>query len=47
VGLSFDITPTIFVGAEGRYIFTTKADFYNTKKNLDGGIVSGVLGFRF
>jgi opacity protein-like surface antigen len=47
VGLSIDITPTIFVGAEGRYIFTTKADLYNTKENMDGGIVSGVLGFRF
>jgi opacity protein-like surface antigen len=46
VGLSVDISRSMFIGAEGRYIFTTKASLFNTKTNLDGVMVTGVLGFR-
>lgn len=47
VGLSVDISPSMFIGAEGKYIVTTKASFLDSKMNLDGFIVTGVLGYRF
>jgi hypothetical protein len=47
VGLNFDITNKIFVGAEGKYVVTTGAHMLGTKIKLDGFIASGVLGFRF
>ena len=47
VGISLDISPSMFIGAEGKYIITTKADFFDTKMNLNGFMLTGVLGYRF
>jgi opacity protein-like surface antigen len=47
VGVSVDISPSMFIGAEGKYIVTTKATFLDTKTNLNGFMVTGVLGYRF
>ncbi len=47
VGLSVDISPNMFIGAEGKYIVTTKAKFFNTEMNLNGFMVTGVIGYRF
>lgn len=47
VGLSVDISPSMFIGAEGKYIITTKANFFNSEMNLNGFMVTGVLGYRF
>ncbi len=47
VGLSVDISQSVFIGAEGKYIVTTKANLFDAKTNLNGFIVAGVLGYRF
>jgi outer membrane protein W len=46
VGLNFDITKQIFLGAEGKYSVTTGAHMLGTKIKLDGFTATGVLGFR-
>jgi opacity protein-like surface antigen len=46
-GVNVDISPRVFLGAEGKYIFTTGAHFFGEKVNLDGFTVSGVAGYRF
>jgi opacity protein-like surface antigen len=45
-GLNFNITPTVFLGAEGRYIWA-KPSFGGQDIKLDGFTVTGNLGFRF
>jgi opacity protein-like surface antigen len=54
-GIQYNITPRIFVGAEGKYLWTDKAkleygDFgshYDIKFKMEGIIATGVIGFRF
>jgi outer membrane protein W len=46
-GVNVDISPRIFLGAEGKYIFTTEADLLGSKVDLDGAMVTGVVGYRF
>ena len=45
-GVNFNITPTIFLGAEGRYLWA-KPSWGGTDIKLDGFTVTGNLGFRF
>jgi opacity protein-like surface antigen len=45
-GVNFNITPTFFLGAEGRYIWA-KPSFGGQDIKLDGFTVTGNLGFRF
>lgn len=46
IGGTIDISKTVFVGAEWKYIFTGTANFSGSKMKLDGFIACGVLGFR-
>ena len=46
-GVNFNISKKVFLGAEGKYIFTTKAELFEGKTKLDGAMVTGVLGYRF
>jgi opacity protein-like surface antigen len=54
-GIHYNITPRIFVGAEGKYLWTDKAKIeyggfgppYDLKFKMDGIIATGVFGFRF
>jgi len=45
-GVNFNITPSVFLGAEGRYIWA-KPSFGGQDIKLDGFTVTGNLGFRF
>jgi opacity protein-like surface antigen len=45
-GVNFNITPTVFLGAEGRYLWA-KPSWGGTDIKLDGFTVTGNLGFRF
>jgi len=55
LGVDYNITPAIFIGAEGKYLWTSEAKLEDTvsgipvgaKFNLDGIIATAVLGFRF
>lgn len=46
-GANLDISRTLFIGLEGNYIFTGKADFKVLETNLNGYIITASLGFRF
>jgi opacity protein-like surface antigen len=45
-GINFNITPNLFLGAEGRYLWA-KPSFGGTDIKLDGFTVTGNLGIRF
>ncbi len=45
-GVNFNFTDTVFVGAEGRYLWA-KPSFGGQDIKLDGFTVTGNLGFRF
>ena len=45
-GVNFNITPAIFLGVEGRYLWA-KPSWGGTDIKLDGFTVTGNLGFRF
>jgi opacity protein-like surface antigen len=45
-GMNFNITPTVFLGAEGRYLWA-KPSFGGQDIKLDGFTVTADLGFRF
>ena len=55
LGFHYNITPSIFVGAEGKYLWTSNARLQDetpdvrldTKFKLDGILATGVVGFRF
>lgn len=46
-GANVDINPTLFVGVEGKYIFTDEADFFGEKVNLNGFTLTANFGIRF
>jgi hypothetical protein len=46
-GANIDITRRIFLGAEGKYIFTTGAHLLGSSIKLNGVMVSGIVGYRF
>jgi len=45
-GVNFNITPTVFLGVEGRYLWA-KPSWGGTDIKLDGFTATGNLGFRF
>lgn len=55
LGFHYNITPTIFVGAEGKYLWTSKAKLQDeaygvpveAKFKMDGILATAVIGFRF
>lgn len=47
VGLNIDVSKKIFLGAEGKYCFTTGAHMLGSTIKLNGFEVTGVLGYRF
>ena len=50
-GVHYNITRSVFVGAEGKYLWTDHAKFEDSgvslRTNLDGIVATAVLGFRF
>jgi opacity protein-like surface antigen len=54
-GLEYNITDNIYIGAEGRFVFTNNAEFTLKDKgqtvdyetDLSGGVIAGKMGFRF
>ena len=44
--MNFNITPTVFLGAEGRYLWA-KPSWGGQDIKLDGFTVTADLGFRF
>jgi outer membrane protein W len=46
-GVNVDISRKVFVGAEGKYIFTTGAHLLGSTSKLNGVMVSGIVGYRF
>lgn len=47
IGAEYNITPMIFLGVEGMYIFTEDAEYNGVKVNLDGFATLMTMGFRF
>ena len=55
LGFHYNITPTVFVGAEGKYLWTSKAKLQDevygvpveAKFKMDGILATAVIGFRF
>ena len=45
-GVNIDLAPSVYIGAEGRYLWS-KRDFGGTDIKLDGFTMTGNLGFRF
>jgi opacity protein-like surface antigen len=45
LGLHYNITPSLFLGFEGRYVFFKDRPF--EKYNMDGVITTAFIGFRF
>lgn len=46
-GFNIDISKNVFIGVEGKYIFTANARLFDSKVNLDGLMLTGALGTRF
>ncbi len=47
IGINMDITSSVYIGSEGRYIFAGESEFQETKADLKGIAVSVNLGYRF
>ena len=48
VGIHYNLTKQFFIGAEGKYLLTDRADIERGYKfNLNGFITNAVIGFRF
>jgi opacity protein-like surface antigen len=49
IGTQYNITPAVFLGIEGKYLWTTKTTFTNTDKDvgLEGIQATINLGYRF
>ncbi len=46
-GLNLNFQSNLFLGIEGKYIFTGDADFNGANVNLDGFVTVVVIGYRF
>jgi len=46
-GISMDMSEKMFLGVEGKYIFTSGAKFFGQDVDLNGFTVTGVIGLRF
>jgi len=47
LGARFNVTPKIFLGLEGKYLWTTKSTFNNAETDLTGIQATLNIGFRF
>ena len=47
IGADYNIVSNIFVGVEGKYLFTEKAEYNGVKVNLNGFATIMRLGLRF
>ena len=47
LGGTFNLTPRLFIGLEGKYLWTTTATIINAKTNLTGIQATANIGFRF
>jgi hypothetical protein len=51
LGFHYNVTPIIFVGAEGKYLWTSEAKLQDqgvwAKFKMDGILATAVIGFRF
>ena len=47
LGVNYNISPSWFVGAEGKYLFTSDVTLFGVDTNLNGIIALGVIGYRF
>ena len=46
-GFAYDITDTLFIGIEGKYILTEQANLGVHEFNLNGYTATGVFGIRY
>lgn len=47
LGVQYNISPLWFVGAEGKYLFTSDINVFGLDLDLNGIIAAGVIGYRF
>ena len=47
LGANYNISPAVFIGLEGKYLFTEKADFKVLESRLNGHTITVNCGFRF
>jgi opacity protein-like surface antigen len=47
LGANYNISPAVFIGLEGKYLFTEKADFSVLESRLNGHTITVNFGFRF
>jgi opacity protein-like surface antigen len=47
LGFIYNIAPSWFIGAEGKYLFTSDVTLFGVDTNLNGLIATGVIGVRF
>ncbi|MBM4140087.1 MAG: porin family protein [Nitrospira sp.] len=47
LGANFNVSSATFIGIEGKYLFTDKADFKILRSHLDGYTLTANFGFRF
>jgi opacity protein-like surface antigen len=47
LGATFNVTPKLFVGLEGKYLWTTQSSFTDAETSLNGILATFNIGFRF
>jgi opacity protein-like surface antigen len=47
MGARFNVTPKVFFGLEGKYLWTTRSTYINAETDLSGIVGAFTLGFRF
>lgn len=46
LGFNYNVSQVVFFGVEGRYLFTTEAQYEDIKVNLTGFTLTGTIGVR-
>lgn len=47
LGVQYNFNQRVFMGVEGKYLFTSDVELFGVESNLNGIWISGVIGFRF
>ena len=47
LGFNVNVSPSWFIGVEGKYLFTSDVTLFGVDTNLNGIIALGVIGYRF
>ena len=47
LGFNVNVSPSWFIGAEGKYLFTSDVTLFGVDTNLNGIMALGVIGYRF